>query len=462
MNPALRFLSANHWAIVPSVFDALLRIVEQHDAGERATPEQIRKAQSLRAASMFGDESAAGEPVMQIRGDTAIIPIRGVLARYADQINGACQGQGRSAESIQADLAQATRSPSVARIILRIDSPGGSVAGTAETGAAIRAARDSGKRVVAYVDGLAASAAYWLASQADEIVASSDGTLVGSIGVIMATVDATKAQEKQGYKVQVHRSVDLKAPGTANESLTPAQAASISKVLGGLHSLFAGAVAAGRGMNQAQIDAAATGEVFTAADAIGMRLVDRVSGWDAVLTDSTRGTDATRKQDMAAAQVFTAGVTPTTADPVKEPPMPKSLEQAAALAEKHPAHAGMILSMAAKDSNEDQIIAAIKAKDAEAAQAKIIGERDAAVAKVAELEAALKAGNDAKSAADAKVAELEAKVAAFDAHKAGSLPGAKIKGDAEEAKVEKISQAVYDAMAPKAKAEFHARGGVVA
>lgn len=457
MNPALRFISANHWAIVPSVFDALLRIVEQHDTGLRATPEQIRQAQGTRAG-MFDDMNggAGSEPLMQVRGDTAVVPIRGVLARYSDQINGACQDQGRSAESIQADLAAAVSNPNVARIILRLDSPGGSVAGTAETGAAIRAASAAGKRVVAYVDGLAASAAYWLASQADEIVASSDGTLVGSIGVIMATVDATKAQEKQGYKVNVHRSVDLKAPGTANESLTPAQAASIGKVLAGMHALFADAVSTGRGLTQAQVDLAATGEVFTASDAIGMGLVDRVGSWSSVMADPSRGIRATQKADNTTARAITASALP------KELPMSKSLEQAAALAEKHPAHAGMILSLAAKDNTEEQIVAAIAAKDAEAKDAAAKAEHEALKASVVDLTAKVAAA-EAKAAADAAViADLTAKVAAFDAHQKGSDAGNKIKGDGEDAKSEKVTQAVYDAMSPIDRSKFHGRGGTVA
>lgn len=462
MNPAIRFISNQHWAIVPSVFDSLLQIVERHDAGIRATQEQIRAAQTLRpAAGMFGmDGEVGGEPVMQIRGDTAVIPIRGVLARYADQVNGACQDQGRSAESIQSDLARASANPSVSRIILRIDSPGGTVAGTAETGMAIRAASEAGKHVIAYVDGLAASAAYWLASQADEIVASAAGSLVGSIGVITAMVDATKAQEKQGYRVHVVRSVSLKAPGTANESLTPEQLASVEKVITDLHSQFTAAVMSGRSMDQAAMDRAATGEVFTAADGIGMGLVDRISDWAALMADQsrTRGTDATQKQDSAVKSASTA-IAPEHA---KESHMAKSLEQAAALAEKHPAHAGMILALAAKDHTEEQILAAIKAKDDEAAKAKADAELAGLKASVADLTAKLDAANKANGEKDATIVELTAKANAISAHKQGGDAGNKIKGDGEEAKQERISQDAYDAMPPKAKAEFHQRGGVVA
>jgi|GEM_PF-1417684 len=427
MNPALRFLSANHWAIVPSVFDALLRVIEQHDAGHRATADEIRQAQGGRAA-MFEGAAGGGEPVMVIRGDTAIIQIRGVLARYSDQINGACQDQGRSAESIQADLAQATAMPGITRIILRIDSPGGSVAGTAETGAAIKAASEAGKRVVAYVDGLAASAAYWLASQADEIVASSDGALVGSIGVIMATVDATKAQEKQGYRVNVHRSVDLKAPGTANESMTPAQSASIGKVLSGMHTIFAAAVADGRHLSQSQIDAAATGEVFTAASAIGMGLADRVATWGAVLADSSRtgGTNATKKLAVNAAALSSVPVPNR-----KELPMPSSIEQVRALVKASPAHAELILDMAAKDSTEDDIRGAVKAKDDEEANAKTKAAHAALLVSVSELRDALAVANADLVASDAKTADLVAKLAALNAHDAGNKVGNKVTGEGD-------------------------------
>jgi signal peptide peptidase SppA len=436
MSPALRFLSAQHWAIVPSVFDSLVQIVEQHALGIRATPEQVREAQVHSAAFGMDIPASAGEPVMQIRGDTAIIPVRGVIARYSDQINGACQDQGRSAESVQADLAKASQNPNVSRIILRIDSPGGSVAGTAETGAAIRAASAAGKHVVAYVDGMAASAAYWLASQADQVVASADGALVGSIGVIMAMVDATKNQEKQGYKVQVVRSVGLKAPGTANESISPEQLASVQKVVADLHAQFVAAVQTGRGMSLQQMDRAATGEVFTASEGIGMGLVDRIASWDAVLADQSR-TRGESAMDAPHAQVTSLLSAP-------EDTSMSLIKQAKAIADAHPVHAALVWEMAASDHTEEQILAAVSAKEIEAkaaADAAVLADLKAKLAAAAATNAeALVLMEDLK----AQAVKAQAEAAALKAHAKGGAAGATIQADGENTERKKVSRAEHD------------------
>lgn len=458
MSPALRFLCSQHWAMVPEVFDALRLIVEQHDAGQRASPEQVRRAQGMRAGfSMMDDDGGEGEALMQVRGDTAVIPIRGVLARYADQINGACQDQGRSAESIQADLAKATANPGIARIVLRIDSPGGSVAGTAETGAAIKAASEAGKQVIAFVDGLAASAGYWLASQADEVVASAAGSLVGSIGVIMATVDATKAQEKQGYNVRVHRSVDLKAPGTANESLSAAQVESIGRVLAGLHEQFTSAVSAGRGMDAQQMATAATGEVFTAAQGMALGLVDRIASWDSVMGDRSRGARAT-KAIAAEAPVLPLAESPQV---TKEAHDMSLMKQAKAIADKHPAHAALVWEMACADKTEDEIVAAVGVaeKDAKAT---------ADAARLVDLEARVTAAETkatdaatAQAKAERERDEAKAAQAALAAHAKGGAAGALVKPDGDsKSGPSKITRAEYEAN-PSAYADAITKGETV-
>jgi signal peptide peptidase SppA len=438
MSPALRFLSAQHWAIIPGVFDSLIRIVENHDAGIRATPEQIREAQGHRAAFGMEDMGSAGEPVMQIRGDTAIIPVRGVLARYSDQINGACQDQGRSAESIQADLAKAAGNPNISRIILRIDSPGGSVAGTAETGAAIRAASESGKQVIAFVDGLAASAGYWLASQADQVIASAPGSLVGSIGVIMALVDASKNQEKAGYKVHVVRSVGLKAPGTANEALSSEQLASVQKVVADLHQLFADAVASGRGMDQSQMDQAATGEVFTATEGIRIGLVDSIASWESVVSSMDR-TKKPKGSISTTATVVEGSATLLSNNPTGEDVM-SLIKQAKAIADAHPAQAALVWEMAASDHTEEQILAAVNAKEVEAKSAADAAELARLKAEIEEMRAKVIAADTAKAAAELAAIEAKAKADALEAHAKGGQAGNTIKSDAGEATVKKISR----------------------
>lgn len=381
-SPALRFLSTNKWAIVPEVFADLVAIIERHDAGERLSANEVRAA--------IGDSAdMSGEPTMQVIGNTAVISIRGVIARYADQVNGVCQRGGRSAESIQSDIKSAMANLMVSRIALRIDSPGGSVAGTAETGAAIKAASAAGKPVHAFVDGMAASAAYWLASQADSITASAATAETGSIGVITAHVDETKRNDAKGVRVHVIRSTALKAPGTAGEALNAEQLDAIQREITQLHALFANAVATGRNLSPEQIAQVTTGEMWAAPKAQALGLIDGVQSWDSWLAAlSSRG--ATRTASKTATQKDKAMLT---------------IEQLAALTAKHAGKAAEIVALAKDGKSPEQIEAhidalgrteemtALKAKVTEA-EAALTAEKAAAVAVKTAHEAALKAKDD--------------------------------------------------------------------
>ena len=102
------------------------------------------------------------------------------------------------------------REPSISAIVLDVDSPGGSVFGVEELATEIRAARGT-KPVVAVANSMAASAAYWIASQADELVITPGG-MVGSIGVLTAHEDISKAQEMAGIKPRSHHPWNSPSP----------------------------------------------------------------------------------------------------------------------------------------------------------------------------------------------------------------------------------------------------------
>jgi len=347
MTPALRFLSNQVWAIHPPVFDILSALLESRANGER-TP-----------SARDGDSPGGGEPGPQIIGDTAVIPVRGVIARYADQINGNCQDAGRSAESLQRDLLAMAADPNVKRIVLRIDSPGGTVAGTSETADAIRRVSAGGKPVIAFVDGMAASAAYWLASQADKIVMAGPTSEVGSIGVITAHVDQTRLQENRGVKVQVFRTSPLKAPGAMGETLSLEQARAIDRDLADFHAVFAGGVQAGRGMTDEQIAAATTGEMWRPEAAIAMGLADEMMSWDQLMASAAK-LPTTKHTISMPAVTSTAGFKqPLKADIAKESMMHVQLMAAmAALALSHPSLSSELIAEAAKPDATPELLTA--------------------------------------------------------------------------------------------------------
>jgi signal peptide peptidase SppA len=384
ISPAIRFLSNQVWAIHPPVFESLIALIEAHSNGAR---NPLAYAEDRQAP-----KSKESEP--QIIGRTAIIPVRGVIARYADQINGACQDAGRSAESLQADLMKMDADPRVDSIILRMDTPGGTVAGTAETGDVIKSLS---KKTTAFVDGMCASAGYWLASQCNEVVMGGVTSEVGSIGVITAHVDSTKAQDKAGYKVTVFRTAALKAPGAMGESLNPEQYQAIQRDLADFDSAFQDAVQSGRGMTDEQMKLATTGEMWRPAQAIAMGLADRVATLNELLgIKSTVADNRATEHPTTKAQV----------DAAQEAIMPFTIEALAALSKRHPAHSALILEEGAKpDATEAGIIQAVYA-----------AEESAHAAKFAEMSAKLDAAHAAQADMEAHVVQLKAELEKIKGH----------------------------------------------
>lgn len=382
MNPAMRFLTANAWALTPTVFDALCAIIESHARGEK----------NQASAMDLGSDEPATQPAMQIIGDAAVIPVVGVLARYSSQVNGMCQDHGRSAESLQADLQAALVNPNVRRVILRIDSPGGSVAGTAETGDMIRRVSAAGKPVIAFVDGAAYSAAYWLASQCDQIIASADTAGVGSIGVL--TTMLSRAADTASGKLLVVRSTPLKAVGVG--PITDEQLASVQRSIDDIHEAFAIAVQAGRGLTDAQIATIATGELFVASKAIAMGMVDGIASFDDVLNGGQQ------TNVPPSTQTYVPTISASTRHQGKTT-MKLTAQALAALIVAESAHAALISQAAIAGDDEPAICAKIAAAKTGEAQARIVAleqelsARDAALAEA-------KAKHDAETAAHAKTA----------------------------------------------------------
>lgn len=283
-SPALRFLESQAWALHEPIFDALRAIVERHAEGAKLTPDEIALAIGRPVAGMMGTAADAPvrlEPEMQKVQSTAIVPVRGVLAQYADQVNDISQPRGRSAESVQADLRAALNDPTVDRVVLRFDSPGGMVAGTAETADMVRTLQERGKPVFAYIDSLCASAAYWIAATCDVVTASAGNALVGAIGVVSGLMEDGPTRDG-GKKITI-RSSPLKMPG--GDKATPEQVASVQRMVNGMAAEFYAHVAEARGLDveSAAYADATSGEAFTAARGKTLGLVDNVQSWDAFL-----------------------------------------------------------------------------------------------------------------------------------------------------------------------------------
>lgn len=210
-------------------------------------------------------------------GQVVVIPIMDTMSRYGDYC-------GWGSEDMAAWIAEANADGSVSGIVLEINSPGGDVDGTEMLGNAVK---NSQKPVVAWVAGMAASAAYWVASQAREIVAESEvATRVGSIGVLAMHVDASAALEKEGYKVTIIRSdgSEDKALFNSVEPLGEDIVTNTKAELNQIRSQFIDIVKAGR---PGIANDVFSGKMFSGKDAKKRKMVDRFGS----LSDAVRRAD---------------------------------------------------------------------------------------------------------------------------------------------------------------------------
>jgi signal peptide peptidase SppA len=256
---------AEPWAMEPEKLAAFVRSLASLPKAE---------IPSGAIAAMHAELAQSPKLLFELQGSTAVIPVSGTLMRRVPNWMRWFGINVTDTTRVGAAVEQASNDPRVRTILLKIDSPGGQAAGVMDAGDAIFAARGK-KRIEAVVEGMAASGAFWLASQAHQITAAPDG-LVGSIGVYQVVWDSSKAAEQDGVKVHVVRSGEHKGAGVPGAPVTEAQLGMLQVLVDGLASLFTSAVARGRGRNKDQIASIATGAVWLASEARNQGLVDRV------------------------------------------------------------------------------------------------------------------------------------------------------------------------------------------
>ena len=157
-------------------------------------------------------------------------------------------------------------------VIVHIDSPGGTTAGSEQLYGALRELQ-SKKPMVVVVDGLAASGAYIAALSADHIIAN-ETSLVGSIGVLFQYPNFTDVFKTIGIKVEEVKSSPLKAAPNGFEPTSPEARAAIEAIVLDSYAWFKDLVKNRRKMDNGQLTRVADGRVFTGRQAVGLKLVD--------------------------------------------------------------------------------------------------------------------------------------------------------------------------------------------
>lgn len=242
-------------------------------------------------AARGGSPTAEPDPYTIIDGGIAIVPMQGQITKGQSSYGGVSSVGTRQA------LRKAANDPDVKGIMLHIDSPGGTVAGTAELADEVRAIA-SRKPVRAHGDDLMASAAFWVGSQAQRVTANATGE-VGSIGTVAVVEDTSGMADKMGVKVHVVSTGAHKGAFAWGTEVTEEQLAELQARVDDINSFFLKAVSKGRNMSIENVRKAADGRVFSAAKAREMGLIDDVMSMDAAIADfrkELRAVDAEAKR----------------------------------------------------------------------------------------------------------------------------------------------------------------------
>jgi protease-4 len=193
-----------------------------------------------------------------------------------------------SPESIDSELRKFGDDSSVKAIVLHINSPGGGAAASQEIyHEVLRVRQESHKKVVASIESVGASGAYYIASACDRIYAN-DASVVGSIGVIMEWTNYGDLLRWAKLKNVVIHAGELKDAGDPSRDLTPKEEAYFQSLVDNMYTQFVHDVATGRHTSDDKIKPLATGQVWTGQQSLPLGLIDKVGGYRVALIETAR------------------------------------------------------------------------------------------------------------------------------------------------------------------------------
>lgn len=236
----------------------------------------VALAKTIRADVVQVGSQEPGPLPAIVENGVAIIDVTGPLTKYQTSFQ-AILG-GTSTLAVRATLRAALRDPKVSAIMLRIDSPGGTVAGTLELADAVKAA-DAVKPTSTYIEDLGCSAAYWVAAMGRKAYANAAAT-VGSIGTFAVLQDMSGMYEAAGVKVHVVSSAPLKGAGVPGTPITSEVLQEAQRQVDAFTELFVKGAAGGRRMPVDRMQGLADGRVHIAAEARRLGLIDAVASLD--------------------------------------------------------------------------------------------------------------------------------------------------------------------------------------
>jgi len=238
---------------------------------------------------LVGGSAVSGSDALRLKETTiegeglkkaALIPVKGVISRgYGESF---LPGRG-TVGMILAQLKRAAGDNEVKAVILEIDSPGGSVGDSDLIYHEVLEVRKKGKPVVACLQDVAASGAYYIAVASDRIIAQPT-TITGSIGVILHSVNVEGLFQKIGLREVMIKKGAMKDILSPTRTMTPEEEQLLQNITDEVWYRFASLVASGRNLSREQMTTIADGRIYLAPDALRIGLVDSIGYRDDALS----------------------------------------------------------------------------------------------------------------------------------------------------------------------------------
>ncbi len=286
------------WAIEPNKLEAVAEVVERRIVGgHRLDPEE---------AKALAGPKREGAPAV---GGVAVLPLYGIVGHRLNQVDDISGPGGTSTEQFGQWFQAALADPAVGTIVIDVDSPGGTVTGVAELATMIYDARGQ-KPIIAIANSMAASAAYWIASAADELWVTPSG-VVGSIGVYAMHEDLSEMEKRVGVATTLISAGKYKTEGHPHGPLDDEARSAMQERVDEIYAEFLSAVARHRDISAEDVESGyGQGRVLSARRAFRAGMVDRVGSFDTLIKKLTKGArSASKASSRATALPPTAAAT---------------------------------------------------------------------------------------------------------------------------------------------------------
>ncbi len=214
-------------------------------------------------------------------------PAVGIVYVAGNIVDGEAGAGTAGGDTIAKLVAKALTNNDIRALVVRIDSPGGSVTASERIREALAEATVKGIPVIASLGPIAASGGYWVSTAASEVFAQ-PSTITGSIGIFAVIPTFNRALDKLGITTDSTKSTPYTGEPDILRGISPDSAALLQASIDDGYRRFTGLVAAARHLSVARVDEIAQGRVWTGADALNLKLVDHLGGLDAAVAAAAR------------------------------------------------------------------------------------------------------------------------------------------------------------------------------